>query len=370
MNILFIGPYRQGDGWGKSSQDYLRALSYTSHNIIARPIFMSSNIEENIPNDLLKLEQKYCEPDIVIQNVLPHLMDYQPNVVNIGLCYCETSNIEHTGWLEQLNLMDEIWVATKKEQEELEPLLDIPVNIIPTPANLDFIDSIEDKLDLPIDKDDFIFYFIGEYVPRKNIQALIKAFHREFYVTEPVSLILKLGPPQLQKQIGIDIQNIKTIMRLHTQPYGYKQEIVITTPLTDEQIIQLHRLGNCLVQPSYGESLSRPVIDAMYCGNIVITTEYTGMDDAVGELGLKCQSWFEPCYNAQPPLPNIYTSYELVQNIDILELQYLMRQSYEDYKYDKEKQRQFIKNNFSYSAVASKIDATMEAFEKDFLEGF
>ena len=37
----------------------------------------------------------------------------------------------------------------------------------------------------------FRFYFIGEIKQRKNIQALLQAFHLEFRVAEPVDLVIK-----------------------------------------------------------------------------------------------------------------------------------------------------------------------------------
>ena len=41
MNILFVGPYRQNDGWGLASQSYIKALGTTGHNITTRPVFLA-----------------------------------------------------------------------------------------------------------------------------------------------------------------------------------------------------------------------------------------------------------------------------------------------------------------------------------------
>ena len=40
-NILFVGPYRQADGWGFASHDYLMSLLTTEHNIASAPIYLN-----------------------------------------------------------------------------------------------------------------------------------------------------------------------------------------------------------------------------------------------------------------------------------------------------------------------------------------
>ena len=77
MNILFIGPYRQNDGWGNAAKSYIRALSkIDSVNLCIRPIYMGSSTCE-IDEDIIEFEyNSFDEYDIVIQNVLPSLCDY------------------------------------------------------------------------------------------------------------------------------------------------------------------------------------------------------------------------------------------------------------------------------------------------------
>ena len=47
MNILFIGPYRQDDEWGRKSRAVLRALQRGDNQVTSRPIFLSTNIPHN-----------------------------------------------------------------------------------------------------------------------------------------------------------------------------------------------------------------------------------------------------------------------------------------------------------------------------------
>ena len=58
MKILYVGPYRQNDGWGLASRDLAMALSKSVHEVAARPLYMtSSNITRTIPEEVKKLEE-------------------------------------------------------------------------------------------------------------------------------------------------------------------------------------------------------------------------------------------------------------------------------------------------------------------------
>jgi len=47
MRILFIGPYRQNDGWGNASKHFLKSLCMTEHDIAARPIYLNNQLSYN-----------------------------------------------------------------------------------------------------------------------------------------------------------------------------------------------------------------------------------------------------------------------------------------------------------------------------------
>jgi hypothetical protein len=118
-NVLFIGPYRQNDGWGEAAKQYIRALIQSKCNLTIKPVYMSMNTGP-IPLDLLEYEDnKQDHYDVVIQNVLPHLLDYNGEFgKNIALIYTETSNW-HNGWRSRLNNMDEVWVPSKADCNNL-----------------------------------------------------------------------------------------------------------------------------------------------------------------------------------------------------------------------------------------------------------
>ncbi len=42
MNILFVGPYRQPDGWGMATRSYIKALATKHKNITTRPVYLAT----------------------------------------------------------------------------------------------------------------------------------------------------------------------------------------------------------------------------------------------------------------------------------------------------------------------------------------
>ena len=65
MNSLFIGPYRQDDGWGMSARDYIKSIATQTENITARPYFYTGQSVE-ISEDIAKYEKNvYPKYDVI-----------------------------------------------------------------------------------------------------------------------------------------------------------------------------------------------------------------------------------------------------------------------------------------------------------------
>jgi glycosyltransferase involved in cell wall biosynthesis len=205
-----------------------------------------------------------------------------------------------------------------------------------------------------------VFYFIGEYIPRKNVEALIKAFHREFHSIEPVGILIKtslggLSSEAMDQRLSKDFNKIKSTMRLYHSAQGYTSENIITKRLTYAEMSQLHRLGNCFVMPSRGESLCRPLLDALYMGNQAIVTDKTGMVEAIDDsFAQAVKSYEAPVFSDSFPLPFLYTGRETWREIDVIALQRAMRKAYNNGKVVEDRCEKILER-FSYTAVAEKI---------------
>lgn len=370
MDILFIGPYRQQDGWGEAAKDYIRALSCTGANLEIRPVYMSRNIDEAIDPFFLALEQKKInKPEVVIQNVLPSWVSYDGRFKrNIGLCYTETSNLKYTSWPARLKTMDEIWVPSYADSLNLLEI-DRPLYTIPIPVDTSMFEQSYSGIPFLQDSNEFKFYFIGEYVQRKNLLALITAYHLEFDKSEPVSLVIKtnkggVSSEKLNKIIMDDVNRIKQTLRLYKSLDSYKQEIVITDRLSNFEMCSLHTSCDCFVMPSRGESFCRPAIDAMGFGKTPIVTNFTGMTSFIdNNTGWLIDSVQTPVMVTDPPMTDLYTGRERWYEVSIMHLRRLMREVYENRNSKEVTEKRELGQDkvydFSYNNVAEIIKGVL-----------
>jgi hypothetical protein len=67
MNILYVGPYKQKDSMGMTSQSYIKALmSDSNNNITTRPIFLNGTSSE-IDQDIMSCEKSLY--DLFTKNI-------------------------------------------------------------------------------------------------------------------------------------------------------------------------------------------------------------------------------------------------------------------------------------------------------------
>ncbi len=369
-NVLFIGPYRQGlDGWNIASREYIRALIKTGVNLTIRPVYMGPGISDP-PVEFLEYEEnKLPYYDVVIQNVLPHLVDYNSKLgKNIALFYTETSRWNNV-WVSRLNTMDEIWVPSHSDMFNLcDSGIDknrVAINRVPIPVDTKKFEQSYESQDLkPLEQiPGFKFYFVGELIQRKSLDKLIQAFHLEFDVTEEVQLVVKTNragasPDQVAKLFNEYVTSIKNKLRIYRDDLCYKKEIVITDKLSENNLYYLHSKCDCFVMPSMGESWSMPVIDALGFGNTPIVIENTGPNSVVDPYN----GWIVPSYLdnvlvTDAPLPDIYTGREVWHNYSILNLRSAMRQAFECNQIRNIKREKAIETVYelSYDRIAETI---------------
>lgn len=370
MNGLFIGPYRQNDGWGHSAVDYLKSINTQIKNMSARPIYYVDNHVKQINDTTKTCENKTFDSyDIVFQQCLPHSLTIDKRIKkNIGITMLETNNLSKSMCVMNMNGMDEICVPSRQEAKTLKQSgVTTNIKVISQPIDIEFYNKHRDKkiqLGSTTDKT-FKFYTIAEFVDRKNLYDLVAAFRLAFSNVDNVSLIIKTNTDGIAKDTSAEItekfRKFKATMGTHKQN---KQEIVITQRLSDIDLVGLHNACDCFVMPSYGESFCRPAAEALILGKTPIVTDNTGMTDFINnDNGFIIRSKKTPVI-AQRVLSNdfdIYNAYEHWYKPDIYHLVECMQKIYSIYKKDKSgyKKKQQIGidsiEQFSYNNIGKKI---------------
>ena len=372
MKVLYISNYKDGTGWGNASADYILSMDSVGIDVVCRSITFNGEKGEVHPR-ILELEQKSTKgSDVCIQHLLPHMMDYNGRFKkNIALYETETDNFKNSRWPSHINTMDEAWVVNRQmEQASLNSEINIPIKVIPHTFDTSKYDKPYEPLHIPHMgdmKNRFVFYFIGEAIRRKNIFGLLKAFHLEFEVNEPVDLMLKVNKSGMSGQECGDYVTemctaVKDNLKIYPTKYHYKSEFITTGFLDNEKLMRFHHSMDCFLMPSYGEAWCLPAFDAMAMGNTPICTDIGGMSDFLEDGGgILVKGNPEPCFGMTESFQDLYTGREDWMSIDVRSLQKAMRRIYylasnSDKKYlNLQKQGREIAERYSYNNIGQKI---------------
>lgn len=338
MKVLWVGNYQESSGWSQAGRDYILALDAAGVNVVPRPLLITGSQGE-VPERIKLLEQQSSQGcDYVVQHTVPHFMDYNGRFKkNIALYMTETSHFKRTTWPSRINLMDEAWVANWQQvQAAYDSGVHVPIKIVPHATNTDRFQT-KYPVNLNLKKQlrgNFSFYTICEHSSRKNLAALLRAFHTEFHRNEPVSLVIKtsksgMNPEQSYNIIANYCITVKKGVKAYINLESYKTEIIITDHLTDSQILQLHATCDCFVQVSYGEGWSIPAFDAMSLGKTPIVSDSSGYRAYMtNSCGWMVPTHTEACFGMDDAFSDLYTGYENVWSVDVSSLRKAMREAY------------------------------------------
>ena len=323
MKVLYIGHYRDGTGWGNAAINNILALDAAGVKVVPRAITYEAQ-DRSYPDRIKQLEDNSevgC--DIVIQHTLPNNYWYNSSYKNVGCMTAESSNFKSTGWQNYCNLMDQIWVSSKVTKDICRrSSVKKPVYVIPYAIDLAKYKNPKGEQVEEL-RNNFTFGFVGEFIERKNIKALVQAFHMEFDPREPVNLFIKTSKRDLNGVQGY-FKHIKRGLKIRQ---NYSEEIIITGMMPENDYISVLSQIDCFVMPSRGEAGCIPSLEVMALGIPVIWTDGIGMDHAIGS---SVMSHDTPCFGAIETIDNLDTAEATWKEINITELAKTMRKMYEN----------------------------------------
>lgn len=339
--VLYIGNGAEATGYGEAVRQMVLCMDSVGIDVVYRSLFLNSPRIE-LPQRMKELEAKDdSNPDVVIQHTLPHFMEYNAGCgKNIGLFSHESSHFKNSMWAEKINLLDEVWVTSYTQRKAcVNSNVTKPVNLIPFPCDVNKYLKSYSPLTFPQLQNKFVFYWIGEFNERKNLQAAVRAFHTEFDPDEPVELVIKTSIPgksaeESAQLINDYLKDIKQKLKLYRNLGTYKKEMLITRKLSEEDMMRLHKSCNVFLCTSHGEAFCLPAADALGMGNPVIAhnldyvrNNYNGFVPGYENV---------PVFGAMQTFPDLLCGNEEWEEVDILSLKAQMRDIYRDKEnYDK-----------------------------------
>ena len=369
MKLLVIGNCFDLTGWSEAACRLILACDHAGIDTVVRTVKLN-NVPGDVPARVKDLQKKSSTGTThCVQLLLPHLMEAAGRFKNIGMFFSETDSFPTNNWTERLNLMDEVWVCNRQQVRACQKShVNKPVNVIPIPCDIDQYRQNYPPVPALLEYDGiFKFYFIGENNKRKNLAAVLKAFHLEFDPFEPVMLIVKTSKPGMnQEQASQYTQKLCSMVReglkLYPNANYYHQELINTDRLTGDEMMSLHQSCDCIVCPSYGESISLPVQDALFFGKGVIASRNTGFEDYLTDENswlINCRE--EPVFGQTDTFTDLNTGREIWYSPDILQMRRAMRQAYEDRDLLKAKGEagMAMAENYTYTKIGKLIKDTL-----------
>ncbi len=275
MKVLYISHVRDGSGWADAAINGMRSLVAAGCEVVSRPVNLNG-IWGDVPEDISLLEKNSAENcDCVIQHILPHLYSKCGALKHIGMFLGETSSFHKVGWSYRTQILDEIWVPTRELLEIVKNEGNANTHLIPYSTDIKKYQKTKTK------SNQYVFYTICDFVNRKNIKGLLKAFYCEFRPEESVQLIIKTSKfghtAEQCLQLATNLDNeVKSELGLYRDMERYKQVQFQCGRLTDEQLASLHLGSDCFVSLSHGEGWNQPALDAIGYGNETVLSNCGG----------------------------------------------------------------------------------------------
>ena len=198
-----------------------------------------------------------------------HLLD---DSFNIGIWYWELAHFR-PDWSNVFGAFDEIWVASEFCREAIGCVSPVPVVKMPLAIGRPSGEQMLPRGHFGIDDDAFVFgciFDVGSGLARKNPQAAIEAFIREFGERSDVVLLLKYHSSRHDRE---------GLRALHGLAAGRNNIRFFGHDFSEQENVSFKHHLNCLVSPHRSEGFGLNLAEAMVLGIPVIATGYSGNMD-------------------------------------------------------------------------------------------
>ncbi len=270
MNILYLGHYREDSALGHSSRRYISALEHVKNiKLSVRPLYLQTKtfgIQGKILENELNKSDYY---DAVIQDTMPDYYEYNARFgINICVPKIISRNLRHTGWIEKINMMDEVWVNSYFAEKSLrESGVVKMIKVLPEPFDI----NIKTQKKLDTDKE-FNFYTISSSDDKDSLISLLVAYMTEFDKEDNTRLIIKTN--------GDDETEIKNLMRnayriTKKSSEAVNEPIVVVGDVEEHKMHQLLNNCDCYIDVSKGSYTTASCIEALIHKKLCIVTNGT-----------------------------------------------------------------------------------------------
>jgi len=360
--IKYIGPILDNSGYGKAARGNIIAIHklgvpITVNQISFETIRPDLGKEGKIINNLLNKEIDY---NVIIMHSTPEFWHkfQEPDKIQIGYTIWETSLL-HPDWKDYIDkYAHKVLVGCNWNVEVFRNSgVTIPIGVIPHIIHQEQFENVTPYLINGVNDDTFVFYDIFQWTERKNPLALIKAYWHEFKEKDNVALVLKTYRGNYSESEKNAIRTTITRLKSITPSDYYPPIYLISNMLSENEIMGLHKRGDCFVSLNRGEGFGLSPFTAGAVANPVIVTGCGGVREYAKEDNSYLVNYvFTPVFGM--PYSPWYRIDQLWGEADVKHAANLMRYVYENQNEAKDrgkKLQKYIFENFSWEKIGQKI---------------
>lgn len=300
-------------------------------------------IDDPYWNNIIEQSKSMLDAPIRICYCLPNRYKPDPNKITVGYSMWETTEYPKE-WAAIINKTCDYFLAGCKSLVDSAKAASISCPIHYMNATLDTNDWNPEGPKLSINEipdTDIKFLFIGNFIPRKNLEELLLGFAVAFENVTDVSLIIKTWSTVDTAEGKNHIS--QAIRHMYDKAKGLERKpkvSIITDILDEEQILQLMRSCDVYTSVSRGEGFDLPLMQAMSMEKVIVTTRFLAHGDYLDDSNsINVPFTLTPCVAASSPL---YDAYQMWSSPDMKNYIKALREAYKGVK---EKSLQTIKVN-------------------------
>ena len=195
----------------------------------------------------------------------------------------ETSEKVHRDYSEKINLMGEVWVATKYGKKIMENSnVQVPIYIMPLGVDVDRYKPDCGIMNFGPAMRQFKFLSVFRWSYRKGFDVLLRAYLEEFSSKEDVSLLLVSRAIECSEENGVakiveDFNGVKAAVK---KPEEEMPHVALYTKIIHEKDMpKVYNSCNAFTLISRGEGFGLPYCEAAASGLPVIASNCSGHTD-------------------------------------------------------------------------------------------
>lgn len=284
MELIVYAPVWGQSGFEKLSRGLLLALDQMGVNIELRPATEWNSERVGLPrNEIMRLSRMV---NTRVNPIAPHVIYQLPRGQSVNpdapvVCYTlfETDRCP-SSWMEGLMRMDKIFVFS---QFNLNSWIKSGIPAEKIAALPQAVDSFMYNPDGPRmqieNKRGFTFLCSGDFTERKNFEAVIEAFVKEFKDSDPVTLIFKCHYGGFTKKFRVECANRLRNIAMNFNSENPPRILFWGDKISDHAMAALYRSVDCFVLTSRGEGLGMQYLEAIASGTPVIACDWGAQID-------------------------------------------------------------------------------------------